>query len=239
MPFVQFAAVYYPWMLVPDGLTNELATRRVPSSGHVAGVYAQVDNSVGVQHPPANIELAIRRGCGQGGVQSAAGPVERAGDQRHPLRFPAAAFASGAPGRWPLRTTTQEQWWFIHVRRTMSMIEDSVEKSMQWTVFETNDDTLRSTLTHSLTAFLEQIWLSGGLKGATASEAFYVICDDTNNPQVQIDMGMLVCEVGVAIAAPMEFLTFQIQRSLTPPTWWRLRRWQPSAMTHWAFSTSI
>ena len=56
-PFVQFAAVYYPWVQVPDGLTNELATRRVPPGGHVAGVYAQVDNSVGVQNPPANIEL--------------------------------------------------------------------------------------------------------------------------------------------------------------------------------------
>ncbi len=105
-----------------------------------------------------------------------------------------------------------EEWWFIHVRRTMSMIEDSVEKSMQWTVFESNDHNLRRTLTHSLNVFMEQIWLSGGLKGASASEAFYVKCDDTNNPQSQIDQGLLVCEVGVAVAAPMEFLTFQVRR---------------------------
>ena len=85
---------------------------------------------------------------------------------------------------------SQEQWWFIHVRRTLSMIEDSVEKSMQWTVFETNNDTLRSTLTHSLTVLLEQIWQSGGLKGARAGQAFYVICNDTNNPQSQIDNGL-------------------------------------------------
>ena len=55
--FIQFAALYYPWVRVPDGLANELATRRVPPSGHVAGVYAQVDTSLGVQHPPANVEL--------------------------------------------------------------------------------------------------------------------------------------------------------------------------------------
>ena len=92
------------------------------------------------------------------------------------------------------------------------MIEDSVEKSMQWTVFETNDANLRRTLAHSLTVLLEQLWRSGALKGASAKQAFYVKCDDTNNPQSQVDLGRLVCEVGVAIAAPMEFLTFQVQR---------------------------
>ena len=208
---VQFAAVYYPWVLVPDGLTNELATRRVPPGGHVAGVYAQIDNSVGVWHPPANVELDFAVDVGK----------QVSNPQQGQLNEQGINVIRSFPGRgirvWGARSLAaaydaQEEWWFIHVRRTLSMIEDSVEKSMQWTVFETNDDTLRRTLTHSLTVFLEQIWLSGGLQGATASQAFYVTCDDTNNPQSQIDMGWLVCEVGVAIAAPMEFLTFQVQR---------------------------
>jgi phage tail sheath protein FI len=59
---------------------------------------------------------------------------------------------------------------------------------------------------------LEKIWLAGGLQGASAQQAFYVKCDSTNNPQAQIDLGMLVCEVGVAIAAPMEFLIFQVRQ---------------------------
>ena len=83
---------------------------------------------------------------------------------------------------------------------------------MQWTVFESNNFNLRRTLAHSVSVLLEQIWLRGGLKGAKPSEAFYVKCDDTNNPQAQIDTGLLVCEVGVAIAAPMEFLTFLVRR---------------------------
>lgn len=208
---VMFATVYYPWLLVPDGLTNELATRRVPPGGHAAGVYAQIDNSVGVQHPPANVELDFAVDVGRPVSDSQQGQLNEQGIN----------VIRSFPGRgirvWGARSLAasyddQEDWWFIHVRRTMSMIEDSVEKSMQWTVFENNDDTLRRTLTHSLTVFLEQIWLSGGLKGASASEAFYVKCDDTNNPQTQVDMGWLVCEVGVAVAAPMEFLTFQVQR---------------------------
>jgi phage tail sheath protein FI len=107
---------------------------------------------------------------------------------------------------------SQEEWWYIHVRRTLSMIEDSVEKSMQWTVFQPNDANLRRTLTHALTVFPERLWLTGGLKRAKAGEAFYVKCDDTNNPRSQVDPGRLLCEVGVAIAAPMEFLTFLVRR---------------------------
>jgi phage tail sheath protein FI len=206
-----FAAIYYPWLLVPDGLTNELAARRVAPSGHIAGVYAQVDNSEGVQHPPANVELAF------------AVDVARhlSNPQQGQLNELGINVIRSFPGRgirvWGARSLAasdeeQDKWWFIHVRRTMSMIEDSVEKSMQWTVFESNDENLRRTLTHSLTVLLERLWLAGGLKGTKPAQAFYVKCDATNNPQAQIDRGLLVCEVGVAVAAPMEFLTFQIRR---------------------------
>jgi len=94
----------------------------------------------------------------------------------------------------------------------MSMIEESVFKSMQWAVFEPNDFALRRTLVHSLTVFLEQIWRQGGLKGALATEAFYVKCDDTNNPPSVLDAGQIVCQIGIAVAAPMEFIVFEISR---------------------------
>ncbi len=209
--YAQFAAVYYPWILAPDGRTNERDTCRIPPSGHVAGVYAQVDNSAGVQHPPANVELEFAADVGK----------QVSAIQQGQLNEQGINVIRAFPGRgirvWGARSLAaadlaQEEWWYIHVRRTLSMIEDSVEKSTQWAVFEPNDYNLRRTLAHALTVLLEQIWLKGGLKGATASEAFYVKCDDTNNPQAQIDVGMLVCEVGVAIAAPMEFLSFLIRR---------------------------
>jgi phage tail sheath protein FI len=207
----KFAALYYPWLLVPDGLRGELAARRVPPSGHVAGVYAQVDNAKGVQHPPANVELAFVVDVGKDVTNAQQGQLNELG----------VNVIRSFPGRgirvWGARSLAagddaQEPWWFIHIRRTMSMIEDSVEKSMQWTVFESNDDTLRRTVTHALNLFLEQIWRTGGLKGAKPDQAFYVKCDATNNPQAQIDQGWLVCEVGVAVAAPMEFLTFLVRR---------------------------
>jgi hypothetical protein len=95
----------------------------------------------------------------------------------------------------------------------MSMIEESVEDSTQWAVFEPNDDALRRTLVHSLSVFLETIWRTGGLKGNVPAEGFYVKCDDTNNPPAVIAAGQIVCRVGVAVAAPMEFLVFEIRQT--------------------------
>ena len=47
----KYAALYYPWIKVagPDG-----APLAIPSSGHIAGVYARSDNERGVHKAPAN-----------------------------------------------------------------------------------------------------------------------------------------------------------------------------------------
>jgi hypothetical protein len=89
-----------------------------------------------------------------------------------------------------------------------------VEKASQWVVFQPNDFNLRRMLTHSLNTFLQSIWLTGGLQGTVATDGYFVKCDSTNNPQASIDAGLLVCQVGVAIASPMEFLVFELRRSV-------------------------
>ena len=53
----RFAATYYPWLKVPDSLRVEGLSRQIPPSGHVAGVYARIDNQFGVHRPPANTAL--------------------------------------------------------------------------------------------------------------------------------------------------------------------------------------
>jgi phage tail sheath protein FI len=139
--------------------------------------------------------------------------------QQGPLNAAGINAIRAFPGRgirvWGARSISpQAEWKFIHARRLLSMIEDSVERSMQWVVFRRNDADLRRTLTHSLNVFLEAIWRQGGLQGKVPAEGFYVKCDEKNNPQAAIDTGQLVCQVGVAIAAPLEFLVFEITRSV-------------------------
>jgi phage tail sheath protein FI len=208
----RFAALYYPWLKVDDPLELTGLSRRVPPSGHVAGAYAATDIQFGVQKPPANIELGYVLDVGRDLLTL---------DQDNLNPYSVNAIRT-FPGRgirvWGARTLAavgDPDWMFIHVRRLMSMIEKSVEISMQWAVFQPNTDTLRRSLVHSLTVFLEGIWRTGGLKGATPAQSFFVKCDGKNNPQSMIDAGQIVCQVGVAVAVPMEFLVFEIRQSAT------------------------
>ncbi|HKE47462.1 MAG TPA: phage tail sheath C-terminal domain-containing protein [Rhodanobacteraceae bacterium] len=205
----RFAALYYPWLEVPDALDALGGTRAVPPCGHVAGVYALTDNTFGVQRPPANAELAF--------ASRVVDDVDRlAQEQLNPYDINAIRSFPGRGIRvWGARALAESSdadWRFIHVRRLMSMIEKSVEKSMQWAVFEPNDFPLRRTLAHALNVFLEQIWRAGGMKGDQPAKGFFVKCDETNNPQSVVDAGQIVCQVGVAVAAPMEFIVFEIRQ---------------------------
>ena len=205
----RFAALYYPWLKVPDSLDANQVARAVPPSGHVAGVYAQIDNRFGVHRPPANVALEF--------VTDVVDEITALQQEElNPHDVNAIRPFRGRGIRvWGARSVAARQdsdWRFIHARRLMSMIEESVYKSMQWAVFEANDYSLRRTLVHSLSVFLEAIWRQGGLKGALPSEGFYVKCDETNNPPAVVNAGQIVCEIGVAVAAPMEFIVFEIRQ---------------------------
>lgn len=204
-----FAALYFPWLQVPDALALTGTTRTVPPSGHVAGIYARLDNQFGVQRPPANAPLEFVTDV----------EVEINDTVQEQLNPASINAIRNFPGRgiriWGARSLaapSQSEWRFVHARRLVSMLEEAIEDSMQWTTFEPNDETLRRTLAHSLTVFLESIWRTGGLQGTTPSQGFYVKCDETNNPPAVINAGQLVCEIGVAVAAPMEFIVFEVRR---------------------------
>ena len=206
----RFGAIYYPWLRVQNPLRGEGDTRRVPAVGHVAGVYARIDNQFGVYRPPANAALEF--------VTDVTDKVTDLGQQRlNPYGINTIrAFSNRGIRVWGARSLADlddTDWRYIHARRLMCMIEESVGKSTRWAVFEPNDFTLRQTLVHSLSVFLGAIWRNGGLKGSLPSDGFYVKCDETNNPPAVVDAGQLICEVGVAVAEPMEFLVFQIHQS--------------------------
>lgn len=204
----RFAAVYYPWLEVPDELGIEGPNRTVPPCGHVAGAYAYTDNTSGVQKPPANVELQFVSDVQLAVTNQQQGFLNPAGINC--IR----PFAGRGIRVWGARSLSQNPWTYIHTRRLMSMIENSVEQASRWTVFQTNDDNLRRMLTHSLNVFLRSIWLAGGLQGSVPTDGYYVKCDSTNNTPATIDAGQLICQVGVAIAAPMEFLVFEMRRSV-------------------------
>jgi uncharacterized protein len=61
----------------------------------------------------------------------------------------------------------------------------------------------------ALTSVLLEAFRAGALKGDRPEQGFRVRCDDRNNPPEQ-DPGMVVCDIEVAPAAPMEFIHLRL-----------------------------
>jgi phage tail sheath protein FI len=203
----KFAALYFPWPLVRDPLGRG-SLRATPPCGHVAGLYARFDLAEGVHRPPANGELRW--------VQSNAVPVD---DGLHGVLNPEGINAIRAfPGRgirvYGARTLSSDPLWrYVNVRRLMSMVEEAIEEAMQWSVFEPNNLQLRELLRLGIAEFLEAVWRQGALVGDQPEEAFFVRCDDVNNPPALAELGQLVVDVGIAPAVPGEFIVVRVGRT--------------------------
>ncbi len=201
----RYAALYYPWISVFDPASGR--NRMVPPSGHVAGVWARSDGERGVHKAPANevirgavdLELSLSKG-----EQDLLNPV-------------GVNCIRPFPGRgiriWGARTLTSDPAWrYLNVRRLFNFLEESILVGTQWVVFEPNDDRLWSSIRRNISAFLTEQWRAGALFGRTPDEAFYVKCDRDNNPRESIDLGQVICEIGVAPVKPAEFVVFRLSQ---------------------------
>jgi len=208
-----YGGMYYPWIKVANQTPK--AQRRdgegdlisVPPCGHVAGVYARVDSERGVHKAPAN---EVVRGAVDLGIQVTRNEQELL----NPVGINCIrAFPNMGIRIWGARTLSSDPGWrYINVRRLFNYVEESIEQSTQWVVFEPNDEDLWARVARDISAFLERVWRSGALFGATADEAFYVKCDRETNPPETRDVGQLICEIGIAPVKPAEFVIFRFSQ---------------------------
>ncbi|MCQ4045107.1 phage tail sheath family protein [Streptantibioticus rubrisoli] len=201
----RYAALYYPWISVFDPATGRNTT--VPPSGHVAGVWARSDAERGVHKAPAN---EVIRGAVDLGLRLSKGEQ----DLLNPI---GVNCIRAFPGRgiriWGARTLSSDPAWrYLNVRRLFNYLEESILLGTQWVVFEPNDDRLWASIRRNIGAFLTEEWRRGSLFGQNADEAFYVKCDRDNNPQESIDLGQVICEIGVAPVKPAEFVIFRLSQ---------------------------
>ena len=205
----KYAAFYYPWLRVVDPLRSPFSlVREIPPSGHVAGQYAHSDFQFGVHKAPANVPLIWAEDV-----------TVRINDTVHGFLNPTGINAiRPLPGRGlrilGARTTSSDSdWQYVNVRRLMMMIEKAIEAAIQWAVFEPNSTLTRAKLNLTLTSFLLSLWQRGALMGASASSAFFVECDDENNPQRERDQGRLLATIGIAPSRPCEFIILRVGRT--------------------------
>lgn len=200
------AALYAPWLRVRDPRPGA-TLRDVPACGHVLGAIARCDDAHGVFRSPGNLPLSGVVATIRDFTDDDHGELNAAHVNALRKTFGREAVVGGA------RTLGNDpQWRYIGIVRLMLALKKAIALALRFVVFEPNDEMLRNTVASTIAALLRQLWTRGALAGERPEEAFFVRCDDDTTPASARDGGQLVALVGVAPAAPCEFIVLRVGR---------------------------
>ncbi|HEY0035840.1 MAG TPA: phage tail sheath C-terminal domain-containing protein [Longimicrobium sp.] len=217
LPKSDHAALYYPWVWIPDPLASGKLRLTAPS-GTIAGVYARTDATRGVWKAPAGTEASLR------GVQKADhqltdlenGIINQRG--ANAIRV----FPVVGPVAWGARTLRGDdmlasEYKYIPVRRLALYIEETLYRSTQWVVFEPNDEPLWGQIRLNIGSFMHGLFRQGAFQGNTPAKAYLVKCDSETTTQYDIDRGIVNILVAFAPLKPAEFVVIRIQQKAQTP----------------------
>jgi len=94
-------------------------------------------------------------------------------------------------------------------------IAASLYLGTQFAVFEPNGPDLWAQLRLAVGSFMRGLFRQGAFQQSTAraeSDSFFVLCDETTNPQTEIDLGRVNVVVGFAPLKPAEFVVVTIRQ---------------------------
>jgi hypothetical protein len=196
-------ALYYPWLRTAAGGIE----RVLPPSGLVAGVIARADRARGVARAPANEPILD--------AVDLAAPVEADQDALNAAGVNCARKLEG-PGieLWGARTLSSDPTArYVNMRRLIIALKKALGNTLQWAVFEPNGPELRRRVAAAITSLMRTLVAGGATASASENDAFFVQCDEGNNPPESVAAGQIVATVGVALLAPAEFILLNIRRT--------------------------
>jgi hypothetical protein len=204
---ISCAAFYFPWVLSQEKTGDPVI--EMPPTPFVAGVIARRDLARGAHVAPANETLRAVVGLTRVVNDEVHGNLYAPPRNINVLRpFPGFGIQV-----WGARTLSNDKYLrYLSVRRCLSAIERRVAAALDDVVFEPHTAILWLRVTQIVFQVLSPLFESGALRGERPEQAFFVRCDASNNPPEAIAQGQLLLEVGVAIAAPAEFIIFRVGR---------------------------
>lgn len=188
----------------------------IPPSGAIAGIYAANDSSKGVWQAPANVGIASISGLTRrlsDADQADMNVDANTGKSVNAIRY----FAGKGILVWGTRTLdgNSNEWRYVPVRRLFNYIEESVQKSTNWAVFQPNDANTWVKIQCQIENFLNNLWRDGALAGSTPEKAYYVrVGLDVTMTAADILAGYLIVEIGIAAVRPAEFIVLKFSHKL-------------------------
>ena len=193
-----FAAMYWPWIKVPD--SQVAGTQRwVPPSVAIGGIYAFNDK---VAHPwfaPAG----LNRGGIDIAVQAERKLTQGNRDDLYDSNVnPIATFPGQGVTVFGQKTLQKKASALdrINVRRLLIRVKKFIASSSRFLLFEQNNAALRNRFLNIVNPFLEQVQSQSGLT------AFRVVMDESNNTPDVIDRNQLVGQLFLQPTRTAEFI---------------------------------
>jgi hypothetical protein len=204
---LSYAAVYHPWLLVPDSNGPSGALRPLPPDGAICGAIAarEIDRKVWVA--PANVPLPMVLDL-QPGFNN---------DDW------AALFALGfnlvRPEPKDFRVmsahtlTDNQSLLQLSVRRLLIQLRKAALQRGQDYVFDKNDELFRQRVRHRLDDLLRLMFDGGAFVGRTQQSSYRITVGAGVNTRNDFDQGRVIAQILVAPSQPMEFLTVLLTRT--------------------------
>lgn len=208
-----FAGAYYPDIWVPDPLSGPSGLlRRTAIAGAVLGAFASNDFSEGVWRTPAGTTAYLRTAAmpTRTLTQNELDTLNSADAPVNVVRRINGIGTCIMGGR----TLDQRQAdRYVGVRRSLSYIQTKLKDLTEFALFEPNGPDLWDEVSTRLNNWLGLYYQQGALRGRREPEAFYVVCDSSNNTSATIQAGELHITVGVALEYPAEFIIIRLTQS--------------------------
>jgi len=203
-----YGAVYGPWLMCHDPASSMYgAVRMLPPGGAVLGQMSATDRNRHPAKAPAGVTTVVAN------VLSAEArfteeELDLLADAHINVIRLIPGYGHCIFGSRTLKRTLPDL--YVPVRRMLIFMRKALADQTRWAVFEPNGPDLWDRLRIGLNHYLALVRRAGMLQGLSDAEAFFVRCDEDNNPQSEINAGRVNIDVGLALRYPAEFIVIKI-----------------------------
>lgn len=200
-------AYYAPFLIDVDGL-------EIPSSAAVVGLgirrYREqnfIEPPAGTQYPIFGVtDVAVRITNAQQSVLNPEG-VNVIRNLKH--------VPNGGIVVWGARTRSKGLFRWVNTRIVTNVLIKTLENAFYSQVFSAADGfgILQTRIKEQANAILYRFWLSGALYGDTTADAYAVICDESNNPNFDLENGLMRLDVFIKLSPTIEAILISVKRT--------------------------
>jgi phage tail sheath protein FI len=199
-----YGALYGPWINVTDPAgSGSNPVKTLPPVGHVMGIYARIATARGVWKAPAGDEANV---LGALSLEYQLSDVDHTAlvtqGSVNGIRSVAAAGIVVDASR---TLSTDTRWLYVNVRLLFNFVKTSLKTGLSWVRQEPNTSDLWDAVRlQTVNPFLLGLWRQKAFGTGTAAQVYTIICDATNNPPSQVDLGYLNVAVYFYPSKPAE-----------------------------------